>query len=217
MVHDNKGGRVSEAQVSSAIVVVRGQKVLLDTELAALYGLTPKRLNEQVRRNQTRFPADFMFKISSEEAAALRSQFATIEVGRGKHRKYPPYAFTEHGPIMVASVLNSPRTIEMSVFVVRAFVKLREMLANNRELARRFAELEARLDRKVAGQDLKIAQILEAIRALMAPVTKGKRGTPWLAAGVVGAGMPNRYEINAVDSRRGGSQSGRPRGWIAVR
>ena len=113
---------VPAERVERAILLVRGQKVLLDEELAALYGVRTKRLNEQVKRNIERFPADFMFRLTVAETAALRSQDATIEKGRGQHRKYLPHAFTEHGAIMAAAVLNSPRAIEMSILVVRAFV-----------------------------------------------------------------------------------------------
>jgi hypothetical protein len=105
---------------------VRGHKVLLDADLAALYGVTTKRFNEQVRRNATRFPEDFMFRLSAEEWDSLRSQLATLKTGRGQHRKYLPLAFTEHGAIMAATILNSPRATEVSVYVVRAFVRLRE-------------------------------------------------------------------------------------------
>jgi len=123
--------------ITQAILVFRGHKVLLDAELAALYGVTTKRLNEQVKRNLERFPKDFLFRLSAAEVEALnRSHFAT---GSQKHRdpRFPPYAFTEHGAIMAAMVLNSPRAVEMSVYVVRAFVQLREPLSSNRELARR--------------------------------------------------------------------------------
>jgi phage regulator Rha-like protein len=157
--------------VSRAILVLRGHRVLLDAELAVLYGVTTKRLNEQVRRNRERFPGDFMFQLTTEEQDSLRSQFATLKSGRGQHRKYLPYAFTEHGAIMAASVLNSPRAIEMSVYVVRAFVRMRELLASNRELAHRFAQLEARLDK----HDEAIAAILSAIRELMNPPEPKRR------------------------------------------
>jgi hypothetical protein len=102
--------------ITHAIREIRGQRVLLDAELAALYGVTTKRLNEQVRRNLDRFPADFMFQLTAEEAGALRSHSATLKTGRGQHRKYPPFAFTEHGAIMAATVLNSPRAVEMSIY-----------------------------------------------------------------------------------------------------
>jgi ORF6N domain len=116
---------VSIEHITRTILVFRGQRVLLDAELAALYGVTTKRFNEQVRRNRERFPEDFMFQLTPEESASLRSQFATLEGGRGQHRKYLPYAFTEHGAIMAATILNSPQAVEMSVYVVRAFVQLR--------------------------------------------------------------------------------------------
>ena len=142
---------------------------VIDTELAVLYGVTTKRFNEQVRRNRERFPEDFMFQLTPEELTSLRSQFATLKGGRGRHRKYLPYVFTEHGAIMAATILNSPRAVEMSVYVVRAFVHLRELLSSNRELARRFAQLETRLDKKITEHDVAIAAILSAIRELMHP------------------------------------------------
>lgn len=167
--------------ITRAILVLRGHKVLLDTELAALYGVSTKRFNEQVRRNRERFPADFMFQLAAEELAPLRSQIATLKTGRGQHRKYLPYAFTEHGAIMAAMILNSKRAVEMSVYVVRAFVKLRELLSSNRELARRFAQLEARLDKKLTEHDQAIAAVLSAIRQLMNPPTPRRRGIGFTA------------------------------------
>jgi phage regulator Rha-like protein len=150
--------------VESRIIVLRHQKVILDTDLAELYGVPVKRLNEQIKRNQERFPTDFMFQLNAEEQAALRTQSATSNQGRGG-RRYAPYAFTEHGAIMAATVLNSERAVEMSVFVVRAFVRLREMLAANQQLAAKIDELELRLD----THDASIQDLLEAIRELMAP------------------------------------------------
>jgi hypothetical protein len=150
--------------VESRILVLREQRVILDTDLAELYGVPVKRLNEQVKRNQERFPADFMFRLSAEESESLRSQNATSKPGRGG-RRYAPYAFTEHGAIMAATVLNSERAVEMSVFVVRAFVRLREMLATNQQLASKIDELEQRLD----THDASIQELIEAIRELMAP------------------------------------------------
>jgi hypothetical protein len=167
--------------ITRAILVLRRQRVLLDAELAALYGVTTKRFNEQVRRNRERFPDDFMFQLTAEESDSLRSQFATLKSGRGQHRKYLPYAFTEHGAIMAASILNSPRAIEMSVFVVRAFVKLRELLSSNRELARRFEQLEARLDKRLTEHDVSIAAILSAIRELMNPPAPKRRAIGFTA------------------------------------
>jgi ORF6N domain len=138
---------------------------LVDKDLAELYGVPTKRLNEQVRRNRERFPEDFVFQLTPDEAHSLRSQNATLKPGRGQHRKYVPYVFTEHGAIMAATLLNSPRAIDVSVFVVRAFVKLRQFVSNHKELAARLDELE----RKVGGHDDTIQQLLDAIRQLMAP------------------------------------------------
>jgi hypothetical protein len=157
--------------IADSILILRGQRVILDRELAELYGVTTKRLNEQVKRNRSRFPEDFMFRLSKAEVGLLnRSQFAT---GSQRHRdpRFPPYAFTEHGAIMAASVLNSPRAIEMSIFVVRTFVRLREILASNEELATRLDELE----RKLATHDQAITGILKAIRELMTPPPSKKR------------------------------------------
>src|SRR5271155_5317944 len=160
---------VPTEDITRAILVLRDHRVLLDTELAALYGVTTKRFNEQVRRNAKRFPADFMFQLTAEEISSLRSQIATLKLGRGQHRKYLPYVFTEHGAIMAATILNSSRAVEMSVYVVRAFVQLRELLASNKELAHRFAQLETRLDKKLTTHHEAIAAILAAIRQLMHP------------------------------------------------
>ena len=162
--------------ISRAILVLRGHKVLLDGELAALYGVSTKRFNEQVRRNRERFPDDFMFQLTPEEQNSLRSQFATSAAASGRGgRRYLPYAFTEHGAIMAATILNSPRAVEMSVYVVRAFVRLRELLSSNRELARRFEQLEARLDKRLTEHDVTIAAILSAIRELMNPPAPKRR------------------------------------------
>lgn len=150
--------------VESRILVMRNQKVILDADLAQLYGVPVKRLNQQVKRNRERFPSDFMFQLSAKEHEQLRLQFATSKQGRGG-RRYQPYAFTEHGAIMAASVLNSERAIQMSVFVVRAFVRLREMLTTNRQLAAKLDELESRLE----THDTKIQEVIEAIRELMIP------------------------------------------------
>jgi hypothetical protein len=169
--------------ITRSILVLRGHRVLLDAELAALYGVSTKRFNEQVRRNRHRFPADFMFQLTPEEQRSLRSQIATSKTGpsgRGG-RRYSPFAFTEHGAIMAATVLNSPRAIEMSVYVVRAFVQLRELLSSNKELARRFEQLEARLDKKLTEHDAAIAAILSAIRELMNPPPPKRRGIGFTA------------------------------------
>jgi hypothetical protein len=172
---------ITAEHIAGAILILRGQRVLQDSELAALYGVSTKRFNEQVRRNRKRFPADFMFQLAAEETSSLRPQIATLKTGRGRHRKYLPYVFTEHGAIMAATILNSPRAIEMSVYVVRAFVQLREMLASNKELARRFAQLETRLDKKLTVHDEAIAAILAAIRQLMHPPIPKRRSIGFTA------------------------------------
>jgi len=157
-------GTPASVAVESRILILRRQRVILDADIAALYGVTVKRLNEQVKRNLERFPSDFMFQLTEKEHGALRSQIATSKRSRGG-RRYTPYAFTEHGAIMAATVLNSERAVRMSVFVVRAFVRLREMLATNRRLAGKIYELENRLD----THDSTIQDLIEAINELMTP------------------------------------------------
>jgi hypothetical protein len=165
---------VPAQDITRAILDLRGQRVILDRELAAIYGVSTGRLNEAVKRNIERFPEDFMLRLSAGEHAALISQIATSKPGRGGRRKLP-WAFTEHGAIQAANVLNSPRAIAMGVYVVRAFVQLRELLSSNKELARRFAQLEARLDKKLTAHDEAIAAILSAIRQLMHPPVPKRR------------------------------------------
>lgn len=136
---------------------------MLDADLAGLYGVPVKRLNEQVQRNRERFPDDFMFQLSPVEAACLRSQTATLKTGsRGRHRKYLPFAFTEQGVAMLSGVLRSSRAIQVNIEIMRAFVRLRRMLQSNAELARKLAALEAKYD----GQ---FRVVFEAIRELMTP------------------------------------------------
>jgi len=157
-------------RIERIILFIRGEKVILDSDLAALYGVETRRLNEQIRRNNSRFPKDFMFQLSHEEFEILKSQFATSRSGWGGRRKLP-LAFTEHGAIMAASVLNTPRAVEMSVYVVRAFVRLRSILAAHKELAAKVAELETRL----GTHDKQIIAIVEAIKQLMAPPAKSRK------------------------------------------
>jgi len=150
--------------VESRILFLRHQRVILDSDIAELYGVTVKILNQQVKRNAARFPSDFLFQLTPKENRFLRSQFVTSKKGRGG-RRYLPYAFTEHGAIMAASVLNSERAVQMSIFVVRAFVRLREMLATNQRLAVKIGELERRLD----THDSVIVDLIETIKELMTP------------------------------------------------
>jgi ORF6N domain-containing protein len=137
------GAIVSVEHITRPILVLRGTRVILDRDLAAIYGVTTGRLNEAVKRDARRFPEDFMFRLTQEEAELSRSQIAILNSGRGSNIKYLPHAFTEHGAIRAANVPNNPRAVETGVYVVRAFVKLRELLASNKEFARRFDELEA--------------------------------------------------------------------------
>ena len=148
-------------RVLSAIHVIRGQRVMLDADLAALYGVSTKRLNEQVRRNRRRFPLDFMFQLTAWEAANLRSQIATSRSGHGG-RRFRPHAFIEHGAVMLASVLNTPIAVAASLQVVRAFIHLRGLLATHRDLARKLEELERKYDAR-------FAVVFRAIKDLMAP------------------------------------------------
>lgn len=155
-------------RIARTILIVRGQKVLLDVDLAALYGVTTGNLNKAVKRNKDRFPSDFMFRLSAVEAKRLIFQFG-ISNGRGGRRALP-YAFTEQGVAMLSSVLRSERAVKVNIAIMRAFVRLREALDTNREFARKFSELEKRLGK----HDEEIGAIMEAIRRLMAP-EKSKR------------------------------------------
>lgn len=148
--------------IEQKIYFIRGHKVMLDGDLAKLYGVPTKRLNEQVRRNIKRFPPDFMFQLTADEAKFLRSQNATLKTGRGQHLKYLPYAFTEQGVAMLSSALNSERAIEVNILIMRTFVKLREMIASHKDLVKKLDELEKKYDEQ-------FQVVFEAIRQLMAP------------------------------------------------
>lgn len=163
--------------IARSILILRGQRVILDRELAAIYGVSTGRLNEAIKRNAKRFPEDFMFQLTREEAERSRSQIATLNKGRGYNIKYLPHAFTEHGAIQAANVLNSARAVEMGVYVVRAFVKLRELLVSNAALARKLDELE----RKYQHHDEAITAILSAIRELTNPPAAKRRGIGFTA------------------------------------
>jgi len=160
---------LSAEQVDSIILLVHEQKVILDHDLARLYGVTTGNLNKAVKRNIDRFPNDFMFQLTPEEYKSLRFQFGTFK--KGQHSKYLPYAFTEQGVAMLSSVLRSKRAIEVNIAIMRVFVRLREMLATNKELSRKLSDLEQRIE----GHDEQIQAIFEAIRQLMAPPDKPKK------------------------------------------
>jgi hypothetical protein len=157
---------VSGEQITQSILVFRGHKVLLDEDLATLYGVATGVLVQAVKRNIARFPEDFMFQLTPAEWALLRSQIVISTPARGG-RRFAPYVFTEQGVAMLSSVLSSERAIAVNIEIMRAFVKLRDLLSSNRELARRFAQLETRLDKKLTEHDEAIAAILSAIRRLM--------------------------------------------------
>jgi hypothetical protein len=164
-------------EIGRSILFLRGQRVILDADLAVLYGVTTKRLNEQVKRNRSRFPDDFMFRLTRAETEAVnRSQIAT---GSQKHRdpRFPPFAFSEHGAIQAANVLHSARAEDMGIYVVRAFVQLRELLASNTALARELNELEG----KLKNHDEAITAILSAIRELMNPPAPKRRAIGFTA------------------------------------
>lgn len=154
--------------IERRIYLIRGHKVMLDRDLAGIYGVTTRRLNEQVKRNNERFPVDFMFQLSPAETSDWMSQFATSNRGVWMGMRRPPSVFTEHGAIMLASVLNSRIAVNASIQVVRAFVKLRELVATHKELARKFSELEHRVE----SHDTHIQSLFNAIRELMEPPNK---------------------------------------------
>lgn len=166
----------SVAQIESRMFLICGQKVMLDKHLADLYEVEPKTLNQAVKRNIERFPEDFMFQLTEEEAALLRSQIVTLKTGRGQHSKYLPYAFTEQGVAMLSSVLRSERAIQVNIEIMRTFVRLRQMLAGNAELARKLAALEKKYDARFKA-------VFEAIHDLMSPSENKKKRpigfAPW--------------------------------------
>jgi hypothetical protein len=162
---------VPTERIERAILVLRSHKVMLDADLAALYQVETRTLVQAVKRNLARFPQDFMFQLDAEEVEVLRSQSVISNApGRGG-RRYAPYAFTEQGVAMLSTVLNSPRAIAVNIEIMRAFVRLRLILASNKELARKFAALEQRID----SHDETIVDILAAIRQLMAPPEPKKK------------------------------------------
>lgn len=177
MAKTQGGALVPIERITHSILILRGHKVLLDADLALLYGVATKALLQAVKRNLERFPEDFMLQLSTAEWAALRSQIVTSKVRRGG-RRYAPYAFTEQGIAMLSSVLKSRRAITVNIEIMRAFVRMRELLASNKALAHKLAQLE----RKIVTQDRAIAGILKAIRELMSPPEpKHRRGIGFTA------------------------------------
>ena len=158
--------------VERLILTVRGQRVILASDLAAIYGVETRALNQAVKRNADRFPPDFAFRLSRAEAGALlRSRSRSVILKRGQNIKYAPLAFTEHGAVMAATVLNSPRAVQMSIFVVRAFLRLRAWVAGQAELSERLAKLEQR----VGAHDHELKAIIRAIRELVQPPASPRR------------------------------------------
>jgi hypothetical protein len=160
---------IQPEQIQQAILLIRGQRVMLDRDLAALYGVETKNLNKAVRRNLDRFPADFMFQLTADEAECLRFQFGTLK--RGQHFKYLPQVFTQEGVAMLSSVLRSPRAVQVNIAIMRVFVRLRETLALHKELAHKLAELE----RKIQGHDTSIRALFDAIHQLTSPPSRSPR------------------------------------------
>ena len=154
---------VPVGKIEQRILLIRGEKVIVDADLAEFYGVPTKRLNEQVKRNKGRFPDDFMFQLLAEEKSEVVAN--CDHLSKLKYSTSLPYVFTEHGAIMAASVLNSPRAVDVSVFIVRAFVKLRRMIAENTELSRRIVQIE----RHLAEHDEQIIELVKAIKQLLKP------------------------------------------------
>ena len=157
--------------IERRICLIRSQKVMLDADLSELYQVPTKVLNQAVRRNRDRFPADFMLELTTEEATALRSQFVTLEQGRGRHSKYAPHAFTEHGVAMLSSVLHSKRAVQMNILIIRAFVRLREVLATHKDLARKMEDLE----RRQAEHGVKVDAVYDVVKRLIAAPARPTR------------------------------------------
>ena len=154
--------------IASVIRTIRGQKVVLDTDLARIFGVPTFRFNEAIKRNHVRFPNDFMFQLTAAEAESLTSQIAMSKTGRGGRRTLP-YAFTENGAVMAANVLNSPEAVRMSVFVVRAFVQMRDLLGSTKELAKQLAALEKKLTARLDGHESAIVEVLQRLMNILAP------------------------------------------------
>jgi len=176
---DGPATALAPEAISGRIAVVRGERVLLDADLAALYGVPTGRLNEQVHRNRGRFPSDFLFQLTNQEVKNLKSQFARSSWGG---RRKLPFAFTEHGAIMAATIMNTPRAVEVSVYVVRAFVRLRTELASHAVLAKKLDEVERKTEALVVEHDALAAstraqfkEVIDALRALMRPPEPARR------------------------------------------
>ena len=158
---------LSVSRIQQCIYLVRGNQVMLDSDLAQLYGVPPKRMNEQVRRNAKNFPEDFMFQLIPSEYDSLRSQFATLKLGRGQHRKYLPLVYTEQGVAMLSSVLKNDRAIEVNIAIMRAFVQLRKQSAQSHDLLYQVNQLNEKVDQLERNNDLKLGLILKKIQQII--------------------------------------------------
>jgi len=161
----SKRAAIAVEQIERSILMIRGQKVMLDADLAALYGVETKQLVQAVKRNRDRFQGDFAYQLTAKEVANLRSQIVTSSLPTYGGRRYAPYVFTEQGVAMLSSVLRSPRAVQVNIEIMRAFVRLRELLASHKDLSRRLDELEQNYDKQFAA-------VFDAIRQLMTPPTK---------------------------------------------
>ena len=161
--------------IEAQIHLIRGLRVVLSSDLAKFYGVSTKRLNEQINRNKGRFPRDFLFQLTVQEVVLLRSQSATIEKGRGQHAKYLPYAFTEHGAVMAANVLNSQVAIDASILIVRAFIRMREVIHEHGDLKKRLQEIESRLAKGFSEHEQELREIRFLISQLEQPIQGHKR------------------------------------------
>ena len=163
-----QAGLIPVERIEKSIHFIRGEKVMLDRDLAALYEVPTKTLNQAVKRHQERFPSDFMFQLTKEESVSIRLRSQSVTLKRGQHLKYRPHAFTEHGILMLSSVLNSDRAVQVNIEIMRAFVNLRRMLASNVELADKLKELESKYDRQ-------FKVVFDAIRRLMSPPPSARK------------------------------------------
>jgi hypothetical protein len=170
--------KLTTDQLGRLICEIRGERAMLHSDLASIYGVETKALNRAVKRNRHRFPKDFVFQLTQDESELLRRQIGTLKSGRGQHRKYLPWVFTEHGAIMAANVLNSARAVQMSVFVVRAFLKMRAFLGDKRELAQKLASLEKELKKRLDVHEAVIVTILQRVMDIIDPPLTPQRPKP---------------------------------------
>lgn len=181
MANQPQSGAEAITDIVQTIFMLRGRRVILDSSLASIYGVETRKLNQAVKRNSDRFPEDFRFQLIDSEVASSRSQIVILNKARGGNVKFLPYAFTEHGAIMAATVLNSSRAVEMSIYVVRAFVQLHTVLASNAELTSRLDRLESGVEKRLTSHDEAIAEMFSAIRELMKPTPPSRSGIGFTA------------------------------------